>query len=67
MTAVAKNLSIPLEKVVSNVDTYGNTSSASIPLALEQAWEDGRITRGTTVAFTALGGGVTYGSTVVRF
>jgi 3-oxoacyl-[acyl-carrier-protein] synthase-3 len=67
MTVVAKHLNCPLEKVISNVDEYGNTSSASIPLALEKAWTCGRIKTGTLVAFTALGGGITYGSALVRF
>jgi 3-oxoacyl-[acyl-carrier-protein] synthase-3 len=67
MTSVAKAMHVPVEKVIMNVHTYGNTSSASIPLALDEAWNDGRITDGTLVALTALGGGLTYGSTVVRF
>lgn len=65
--SLAEHLGIPMEKVVTNLDEYGNTSSASIPLALEDAWRDGRIRDGSVVAFTALGGGVAYGSAVVRF
>jgi len=65
--SLAAHLGIPLEKVVTNLDEYGNTSSASIPLALEDAWKSGRIRDGSVVAFTALGGGVAYGSAVVRF
>jgi 3-oxoacyl-[acyl-carrier-protein] synthase-3 len=65
--AVASHLSVPLEKVVTNVERYGNTSSASIPLALEEAWVGGRVNSGSKVLFTALGGGVTAGSVLVRF
>jgi 3-oxoacyl-[acyl-carrier-protein] synthase-3 len=65
--AVAGHLNVPLEKVVTNVERYGNTSSASIPLALEEAWSGGRVNSGTRILFTALGGGVTAGSVMVRF
>ncbi|HEX2957529.1 MAG TPA: beta-ketoacyl-ACP synthase III [Chitinispirillaceae bacterium] len=65
--AVADRLNVPFEKVVANVERYGNTSSASIPLALEDAWNGGRVNSGSRVLFTALGGGVTAGSVMVRF
>jgi 3-oxoacyl-[acyl-carrier-protein] synthase-3 len=65
--AVAEHLNVPREKVVTNVERYGNTSSASIPLALEEAWNDGRIKSGSKVLFTALGGGITVGSAMVQF
>lgn len=65
--AVAKNLNIPNEKVIANVDRYGNTSSATIPIALAEAWDDGKISDGTVVALSALGGGVTIGSAIIRF
>ena len=65
--AVADHLSLPLNKVVCNVERYGNTSSASIPLALDEIWSKGLITPGTNVLFTALGGGLTVGSVLVRF
>jgi 3-oxoacyl-[acyl-carrier-protein] synthase-3 len=65
--AVAEHLNVPREKVVTNVERYGNTSSASIPLALEEAWNDGRVKSGTKVLFTALGGGITVGSAMVQF
>jgi 3-oxoacyl-[acyl-carrier-protein] synthase-3 len=65
--ALAQHLGIPFEKVVSNIESYGNTSSASIPLALEEVWDRGRIGDGTTVVFTSLGGGIASGSAVVRF
>ncbi len=64
---VGARLGIDPEKVIINVEKYGNTSSATIPIALFDAWEAGRITDGTVVAFTALGGGLTAGAAVVRF
>jgi 3-oxoacyl-[acyl-carrier-protein] synthase-3 len=67
ITSLANHLGISMEKVVSNLEKYGNTSSASIPLALEEAWQKGLIRPGELAVFTALGGGVAYGSAVVRF
>ena len=67
INAIAKNLNIPSEKVIANVDRYGNTSSATIPIALAEAWDDGKIKDGTVVALSALGGGVTIGSAIIRF
>jgi 3-oxoacyl-[acyl-carrier-protein] synthase-3 len=64
--AVAK-LGIPEEKVVVNVDRYGNTSSASIPLALAEAVADGRVKKGDTVLMTGMGAGLTWGSAVMRW
>ncbi|MDR0330096.1 MAG: ketoacyl-ACP synthase III [Chitinispirillales bacterium] len=64
MQAIAEHLSIPEGKVVANIHKYGNTSSASIPLALEEAWLDGRIRDGAKVLFVGLGGGFTVGSAV---
>ncbi len=67
INAIAKHMNLPGSKVVANLDRYGNTSSASIPLALEEAWKDGRIKDGTLAVFTSLGGGLAWGSAVVRF
>jgi 3-oxoacyl-[acyl-carrier-protein] synthase-3 len=67
INTIAKHLGIPRKKVVTNLDKYGNTSSASIPLALEDAWRDGRVKDGTVAVFTSLGGGLAWGSVVVRF
>jgi 3-oxoacyl-[acyl-carrier-protein] synthase-3 len=64
---LAGRLGVPMEKVVTNIEEYGNTSSASIPLALDEAWQKGRVGDGTLVAMTALGGGVTVGGALVRF
>jgi 3-oxoacyl-[acyl-carrier-protein] synthase-3 len=62
--SIAEHLSFPMEKVVMNMDRYGNTSSASIPLALEEAWQGGRVKDGSKVLFVGLGGGFTVGSVV---
>jgi len=67
INSVAKQLAIPQEKVVINVAEYGNTSSASIPLALDGIWTEGKVGNGTKVLFSALGGGVTAGSVYVQF
>ena len=65
--ASAKKLSIPPEKVVITVDLHGNTSAASIPLALSVACADGRIKKGDLVMLEAMGGGFTWGSVLVRW
>jgi 3-oxoacyl-[acyl-carrier-protein] synthase-3 len=63
----AKKLSIPMEKVVVTVDQHGNTSAASIPLALSVAAADGRIKRGDLILLEAMGGGFTWGSVLLRW
>ncbi|MBW9087887.1 ketoacyl-ACP synthase III [Rhizobium wenxiniae] len=65
--ASAKKLGIPPEKVVVTVDLHGNTSAASIPLALSVALADGRIKKGDLVMLEAMGGGFTWGSVLVRW
>lgn len=65
--ATAKHSNIPMEKVYVNVDRYGNTSSASIPIALDEAIERGVIKEGSTVLLVAFGAGFTWASMVVRF
>jgi 3-oxoacyl-[acyl-carrier-protein] synthase-3 len=65
--AVADQLKFSKDKVVTNLERYGNTSSASIPLALEEAWLKGLVKENTKVLFTALGGGITAGSIIVKF
>ena len=65
--ATAKYANIPMEKVYVNVDRFGNTSSASIPIALDEAIEAGRVTEGTTALLVAFGAGFTWGAMVVRF
>lgn len=65
--ATAKHANIPMDKVFVNVDRYGNTSSASIPIALDEAIQSGRVRDGSTVLFVAFGAGFTWASMVVRF
>lgn len=65
--ATAKHAGIPMDKVFVNVDRFGNTSAASIPIALNDAIEQGRVKEGSTVLFAAFGAGFTWGSLVVRF
>ena len=65
--ATAKHSGIPMEKVYVNVDRYGNTSSASIPIALNEAIESGRIKDGSTVMMVAFGAGFTWASMIIRF
>jgi 3-oxoacyl-[acyl-carrier-protein] synthase-3 len=63
----ARKLGFPPEKVVVNVDRYGNTSSGSIPLALADARQDGRLRKGSTVLMTGMGAGLTWGSSLIEW
>lgn len=63
---MAKKLALPADRVVVTVDRHANTSAASIPLALNEAVRDGRIQKGDLVLIEALGGGLTWGSALVR-
>jgi 3-oxoacyl-[acyl-carrier-protein] synthase-3 len=65
--STARKLNMPLGRVVSTIAHHGNTSAASIPLALAEAVEDGRIRRGHLVLTEALGGGLTWGSALIRW
>lgn len=65
--AVAKRLALPMERVIVTIEEHGNTSAASVPLALDVAVRDGRIKRGDTLLFEAFGGGFTWGSALLRF
>ena len=65
--ATAKHAGVSMEKVYVNVDRFGNTSSASIPIAIDEAIERGRIRPGSTVLLCAFGAGFTWGSMVIRF
>jgi 3-oxoacyl-[acyl-carrier-protein] synthase-3 len=67
ISAVAKNLGVPSERVICNVERYGNTSAASIPLALCEAWEEGRLKDGDKLVLVAFGGGLAWGSAVVEW
>ena len=65
--ATAKKLKLPMDRVVVTVDKHGNTSAASIPLALDTAVRDGRIKKGESVILEAFGGGFTWGSALLIF
>jgi len=65
--AVAQRLGLPMEKVVLNVDRYGNTSAASIPIALDEAVRQGRVKDGDLILFEAFGAGLTWASALVRW
>jgi 3-oxoacyl-[acyl-carrier-protein] synthase-3 len=64
---VARNLRIPVEKVIRNIDRFGNTTAASIPIALDEAVKQGRIKNNDIVVFTAFGSGFTWASAVIRW
>jgi 3-oxoacyl-[acyl-carrier-protein] synthase III len=65
--ATAKHAGMPMDKVMVNVERYGNTSSASIPLALDQAIAEGRVKPGSVILLVAFGAGFTWGSSVIRW
>ncbi|SHK21225.1 beta-ketoacyl-ACP synthase III [Thermocrinis minervae] len=65
--ALAEKLGIPFEKIYSNIHRYGNTSAASIPIALYEAYKEGKLKRGDTLLMTAMGGGLTWGAVLMRF
>src|SRR3982075_2108594 len=65
--ATARKLDMPMERVIVTVQDHGNTSAASVPLALDVAVRDGRIKRGDLLLLEAFGGGFTWGSALVRY
>lgn len=67
ISATAKKLDLGMDKVVVNLDKYGNTSAASVPLALDEAVRDGRIQRGQTLLLEAFGAGFTWGSALIKY
>jgi 3-oxoacyl-[acyl-carrier-protein] synthase-3 len=67
ISAIAERLNLPIEKVFMNLDKYGNTSAATIPVALDEARRAGRIQKGDVVLLVAFGGGFTWASSVVRW
>lgn len=67
IVALAERLGVPMEKIVVNVDKYGNTSAASIPVALDEAKRQGRIKPGDIVLMNSFGGGFSWGAAVVKF
>ncbi len=67
ITATAERLGIPLDRVMLNLQKYGNTSAASIPIALDEALREGRIKQGDYILLEAFGGGLTWGSALIRW
>ncbi len=67
LTAVAQALNFPMEKVVMNLEKYGNTSAATIPVALYEAEQEGRLKKGDLVCTVAFGGGLTWGAALIRW
>jgi 3-oxoacyl-[acyl-carrier-protein] synthase-3 len=65
--AIAKRLELPMERVIVTINTQGNTSAASVPLALDTGIRDGRIKRGQLLLLEAFGGGFTWGSALIRY
>ena len=65
--ATMEKLGLPMEKAFVNIDKYGNTSSASVPIAIDEARKDGRLHKGDIVMLVAFGGGLTWGSSLIRW
>ena len=65
--AVAKKIKLPMDKVIQTLDKHGNTSAASIPLALDEGVRDGRIKKGDTLLFEGIGGGFSWGSVLLEY
>jgi len=66
ITSAARKFNFPLEKVFVNIDKYGNTSAASVPLAMDEAWRQGSIGPGSTVILAAFGAGLTWAGAVIK-
>lgn len=64
--ALAKKMDVPMDKVFINLDRYGNMSAASLPTALSEAWDDGRLSSGSKVLLTSFGGGFTWAAGLLR-
>ena len=67
METVAKKLGIPMDKVLTNLSEFGNTSAGSIPLALDQAVREGKVKKGDVIACAGFGAGLSWGSAVLRW
>ncbi len=65
--AMAKRLDLPLDKVMININKYGNTSAASIPIALDEAYESGKVKRGDYIMLAAFGAGLTWGAALIKW
>jgi 3-oxoacyl-[acyl-carrier-protein] synthase-3 len=67
LIAVAERLGVPLDRAVVDVETVGNTSAASIPIALDRAWRAGRVRVGDLVLMTSFGAGLAWGANLIRW
>jgi len=67
ITATADRLGMPLEKVIINIDRYGNTTAGTVPIAMQTAIEDGKLKKGDLVLLAAVGAGFTSGATLLRW
>jgi 3-oxoacyl-[acyl-carrier-protein] synthase-3 len=67
METVADRLGIPMSKVLTNLSDYGNTSAASIPLALDEAVRSGKVKKGDVIACAGFGAGLSWGSAILRW
>jgi 3-oxoacyl-[acyl-carrier-protein] synthase-3 len=65
--AVAKRLEMPMDRIIINIDRFGNTSSATVPTALDEAVREGRVKKGDLILFDVFGAGLTYGSALIRW
>ena len=65
--AAARRIKLPPEKVLINIDKYGNTTAATIPLGLSEAYYDGQLSKGDIIIFAAFGAGFTWGSMLIRW
>jgi 3-oxoacyl-[acyl-carrier-protein] synthase-3 len=67
METVAKRLGVPMEKVITNLSDYGNTSAASIPLALDEAVRSGQVKKGDVIACAGFGAGLSWGAAILKW
>lgn len=67
METVAKRLGVPMEKVITNLSEYGNTSAASIPLALDEAVRSGKVKPGDIIACAGFGAGLSWGAAIIKW
>ena len=67
MEVVAKRLKLPFEKVITNLDKYGNTSAASIPIALSEAVASGKVKKGDVIACSGFGAGLSWGAVIMKW
>ena len=65
--SVSKRLKVPMEKFPMNIENFGNTSAASIPILLDELNEQGKINEGDTIVFSGFGAGLTWGATLVQW